>query len=120
MNQQKKNWGIFFVLLWVLVLTIPALTFSQESNQPATTTPGSAPAAPAETPLPPAVTSAPSVAAPVPQAKLDKGIDWLGAHQREGAWPANYLNKMRDPQDNIGKFMRDAATAFAVLALTEP
>ena len=79
MNQQKINWGIFFVLLWVLALTIPALTFSQESNQPAPTPPGTAaPAAPAETPPPPAVPSAPSAAAPAPQAKLDKGDNaWM-------------------------------------------
>ena len=51
-------------------------------------------------------------------AQLKKGLDWLATQQRDGAWPANYMNKMRDPQDNIGKFMRDAATAFAVLALT--
>jgi squalene-hopene/tetraprenyl-beta-curcumene cyclase len=52
-------------------------------------------------------------------AKLKKGIEWLVTHQKEGAWPANYLNKQRNPQDNIGMFMRDAATAFAILALTE-
>jgi Amt family ammonium transporter len=73
-NQQQKNWGLFFVLLWILGLTIPALTFSQESNQPATTQPGTAPAAPAETPVP----SAPSAAAPAPPAKLDKGDNaWM-------------------------------------------
>ena len=78
MNQQQKNWGIFFVLLWILGLTIPALTFSQESNQPATTQPGTALAAPAETPAPPAVPSAPSAAAPAPPAKLDKGDNaWM-------------------------------------------
>ena len=79
MNQRKINWGIFFVLLWVLALTIPALTFSQESNQPAPTPPGTAaPAAPAETPPSPAVPSAPSAAAPAPQAKLDKGDNaWM-------------------------------------------
>jgi ammonium transporter, Amt family len=78
-NQQQKNWGVFFVLLSILTLTIPALTFSQESNQPATTTPGTAaPAAPTETPPPPAVPSAPSAAAPAPQAKLDKGDNaWM-------------------------------------------
>ena len=52
--------------------------------------------------------------------KLQKAIRWLVANQKEGAWPANYLNKQRDPQENLGKFMRDAATAFAIMALTEP
>jgi squalene-hopene/tetraprenyl-beta-curcumene cyclase len=52
--------------------------------------------------------------------RLKKGIGWLVSKQQEGAWPVHYLNRRRDPQDNIGKFMRDAATAFAILALTEP
>jgi squalene-hopene/tetraprenyl-beta-curcumene cyclase len=51
--------------------------------------------------------------------QLKKGIAWLVANQKDGTWPANYPNRPRNPQDNIGKFMRDAATAFAVLALTE-
>jgi hypothetical protein len=34
--------------------------------------------------------------------------------------PASYPNRSRDPQSDVGKFMRDAATAFAVLALTDP
>jgi squalene-hopene/tetraprenyl-beta-curcumene cyclase len=53
-------------------------------------------------------------------AKLKKGLNWLASKQKDGTWPATYPNKARDPQENIGKFMRDAATAFAVLALTEP
>jgi squalene-hopene/tetraprenyl-beta-curcumene cyclase len=52
--------------------------------------------------------------------KLKQAIAWLGTQQKEGTWPANYVNRARDPQENIGKFMRDAATAFAILALTEP
>jgi squalene-hopene/tetraprenyl-beta-curcumene cyclase len=52
--------------------------------------------------------------------KLQKGMAWLATRQKEGSWPAAYLNKRRDRQSNVGKFMRDAATAFAVLALTEP
>lgn len=51
---------------------------------------------------------------------LQKGVAWLVSRQKDGAWPVSYLNSKRDPQDNIGKFMRDAGTAFAVLALTEP
>lgn len=53
-------------------------------------------------------------------AVLKKGVGWLVSQQRDGTWPANYLNRARDPHDNIGKFMRDAATAFAVLGLMEP
>ena len=51
--------------------------------------------------------------------RLRRGLDWLRKNQADGTWPAHYLNKQRDPQDDAGKFMRDAATAFAILALTE-
>jgi len=50
--------------------------------------------------------------------KLAKGLDWLRTHQKPtGAWPADSLNKKRDPDSFVGKFMADAATAFATLAL---
>jgi squalene-hopene/tetraprenyl-beta-curcumene cyclase len=52
--------------------------------------------------------------------ELRKGIAWLVSRQQDGTWPVNYPNRRRDPQSDIGKFLRDAATAFAVLALTEP
>ncbi len=48
--------------------------------------------------------------------ELKKAIELAGHHQKDGTWPANYLNKQRDPQNNVGKFMRDAATAFAIMA----
>jgi squalene-hopene/tetraprenyl-beta-curcumene cyclase len=35
-----------------------------------------------------------------------------------GAWLASSWNKKRDPASDVGKFMTDAGTAFAVLALT--
>jgi squalene cyclase len=47
-----------------------------------------------------------------------KGREWLETHQQEdGSWQTYSLNKMRDPDSDVGHFMSDAATSYAVLAL---
>lgn len=53
--------------------------------------------------------------------KLKRALKWLRTHQspQSGYWAAQSMNKVRDPESMEGQFMRDAATAFAVLALVE-
>lgn len=52
--------------------------------------------------------------------ELKKALGWLEHNQDRatGAWAAYSLNKQRDPASDAGKFMDDAATAYAILALS--
>jgi squalene-hopene/tetraprenyl-beta-curcumene cyclase len=58
---------------------------------------------------------------PRDNAQLKHGLSWLMSNQNaaEGFWPASSVNKRRHKSSDTGRFMSDAATAFAVLALTE-
>jgi squalene-hopene/tetraprenyl-beta-curcumene cyclase len=61
---------------------------------------------------------------PREHAQLKQGLAWLAANQlkTEGFWLAYSLNKneAHHMSPSTARFMNDAATAYAVLALTEP
>jgi squalene-hopene/tetraprenyl-beta-curcumene cyclase len=52
-------------------------------------------------------------------ARVKKAVGWLEKNQdpATGLWPSSSLNVKRDPESDRGRFMSDAATAYAVLAL---
>ena len=58
---------------------------------------------------------------PAQDPRLQRAMSWLTAHQNkaDGSWPSVSLTKRRDPSSHIGHFMNDAATAYAVLALSD-
>ncbi|MBI3681382.1 MAG: hypothetical protein HY235_13440 [Acidobacteria bacterium] len=53
--------------------------------------------------------------------KLSQALDWLRSHQdrQSGHWSADSMNKRYEPGSMPARFMRDAATGFAALALLE-
>lgn len=51
--------------------------------------------------------------------KIAQGLAWLRSNQAAtGEWRGVSINKKRDPATHVGKFMSDAATGYAVLALS--
>jgi hypothetical protein len=49
---------------------------------------------------------------------LEQGLEWLQKHQSsDGSWWATSLNAARRDDSDVGRFMSDAATGYAVLAL---
>ncbi len=58
---------------------------------------------------------------PAADPTLKRALAWLVSNQStaDGSWPSSSINQRRNPSSNVGHFMRDAATAYAVLALSD-
>jgi squalene-hopene/tetraprenyl-beta-curcumene cyclase len=66
-----------------------------------------------------AFTAAALRASDVSDPRLSRALDWLKSHQDpKGYWDAVSMNKPYPEGSMMAAFMRDAATAYAVLALT--
>jgi squalene-hopene/tetraprenyl-beta-curcumene cyclase len=61
------------------------------------------------------------VGTPPQNEHLKLALSWLENNQNpsDGSWPSVSVSQQRNKSSNIGHFMRDAATAYAVLALTD-
>lgn len=53
--------------------------------------------------------------------EMKRAVQWLIVNQdaTQGLWPAYSLNKQRDPATDAARFMNDAATSYAVMALED-
>lgn len=57
---------------------------------------------------------------PVHDPAIQRGLRWLERHQyQDGSWWAPSLNGHRDTDSELGRFMSDAATGYAVLAIEQ-
>lgn len=54
--------------------------------------------------------------------RIERAITWLAENQlpSDGSWRSVSLSVRRNPSSNVGHFMSDAATAYAVMAMAAP